>query len=775
MKVFINRLVAVFRQRGGEIPLPQQALYVAMESRLNLKTLRDPSIIPAILEDYIGTGGELALPALHFGVTVNNAHQILLVYPVQQALEGADADSLAQLADKAGFTHVCEEFVRDNANGWVSDSPRMILVIAGILGPLHPVEDAFWSDVWRMLGERAKKIDKWSELDGICAKGMIQLLKKQTDDGLARRLVAALAISTPTEQEQASDGGLEEGADESRESEDLSVIGEWISAVGAVLREVEGSWPGMVETSFLVAGSAGFFLRAARCAAAEGSLQDIYRFLKPVAPGADILDTFATDITAGRIAKEDADMVRLLMGVSGEWPWEKVVVAFKEALNASKNPGPEHILTGFSVLMLLQRISPEPKNAMIDIAKQGHLFDLIYRCKAPKHLEARAMGFLWAIAYSPVERPTESPGNASLGWDLYQKLTQAPQDDEPSVQRMAQLCRQYDWVERMVLSLEQETTKPLVQAVVRQILSDGMVDNTVDPALFVSHYPLLDKICDDELLARITTALVERNEFLNRVREAGFEDMSARMYIAGLSTLDDIDGDDTHSTGFAEFVKNGLARIPSDKWLSYLCDENDIVALAIQLGARGIVLRPSMRLHDALVDHAKKLIDGTTRIERFAERWDALLSVLDEEYHGMLPQTILSDIVLGLGTESLASILDVYGSHILNVLRDPSSGQADANRLVSIAFRHIMDRKNASELMWVREILSGVPELMDGCAETIKNDFERRVTEALRTEGLPEDVTRILKRIAQIRGILGTENDGAQNGPQPSEMETPPE
>jgi hypothetical protein len=117
LKVFVNRVGTLHRERQHEIPLPLLAIFSLYESKVEdprSDLLRDDFLdrrVEIRISEFLNWRADLA--ALAFGVDGEKALQILIGGEVTAALSKGDKAALESLAKIAGFAEVCESIVED--------------------------------------------------------------------------------------------------------------------------------------------------------------------------------------------------------------------------------------------------------------------------------------------------------------------------------------------------------------------------------------------------------------------------------------------------------------------------------------------------------------------------------------------------------------------------------------------------------------------------------------------------------------------------------------
>ncbi|HXL63168.1 MAG TPA: hypothetical protein VN959_21290, partial [Mycobacterium sp.] len=141
IKLFINRLVLLHREWGHAIPLPVVALFVLRQSDIDAS--REVLTVPGFLtredeEILQETRWAEYFAAMHFNVDVENALQVLISSPLEQALVSGDVAELDRLSEIRGFSAVCQQVVDDKVANWGIDHGVSLIHAAFGLATISP-------------------------------------------------------------------------------------------------------------------------------------------------------------------------------------------------------------------------------------------------------------------------------------------------------------------------------------------------------------------------------------------------------------------------------------------------------------------------------------------------------------------------------------------------------------------------------------------------------------------------------------------------------------
>jgi tetratricopeptide (TPR) repeat protein len=208
IKLFLNKLIASYLQRGSEIPLPLLALYLLRSKQVNGDSenlLKADGLQPRTLdlldEDEWRAGWREYLGAIHFNVPRKDALHVLNSAKIALALESGDATSLQERIAEPGFWPVCEQVVYQKYGDWQAQPKLLASAVRSLNLPLPATEPdrSHALAIRNSLQRIAVSIQAWKEIDENVAAAVpivAGYMNPANPDrrGLCERVLAAAAI-----------------------------------------------------------------------------------------------------------------------------------------------------------------------------------------------------------------------------------------------------------------------------------------------------------------------------------------------------------------------------------------------------------------------------------------------------------------------------------------------------------------------------------------------------------------------------------------------------
>ena len=184
LKIFVNQIGALHREWQDEFPLSYLACYVLLQKDdENVhSSLLSTEEMP-FLSQNIGKQWREVIGALHFGVSPEEARQILLRGPIQATISSGDGEVLSELAlaHTVGFWAVLEDSVPAGAQHWNSLAPADLAKAATALAKSRvfdhtdgrPEAAALRSTI----RTAAEGVNAWTPFNAPTAQGMVAVGK----------------------------------------------------------------------------------------------------------------------------------------------------------------------------------------------------------------------------------------------------------------------------------------------------------------------------------------------------------------------------------------------------------------------------------------------------------------------------------------------------------------------------------------------------------------------------------------------------------------------
>jgi len=192
LKVFVNQIESVFRTLIEDIPLPDQAFYVALykcEPGYNIS-----SNLPELpqLASYISPEWKQSIVAIHYNMRKEEAVQVLIQESLEAAIARADRELIKEYVDKKGFELLVEKVLERDILKWRDKDAFMIGRAAYVLSPSKISKTEIGKKLYKRFITEIGIVKAWSKIDAASGNGIAIMLHQENDDILSRKVLIAL-------------------------------------------------------------------------------------------------------------------------------------------------------------------------------------------------------------------------------------------------------------------------------------------------------------------------------------------------------------------------------------------------------------------------------------------------------------------------------------------------------------------------------------------------------------------------------------------------------
>jgi len=727
IKIFVNNIGAIHRQRGDEISLGLQALYVTLSSRTwdleeKLRTAKDEQLLGSIPISFVGADFRASLAAIYFNAPVEKALQLLHGEKTESALLSGNPDQLKAFENINGITQVIEDKVTDSAAEWVKSDASSLALAARALNGSGFEQDSSLTEAWRMLCEATGQVKSWPRLSSEVGEGIVAIFNHHKQEDLAKSIVASLAKSS-------TGNGKADAPEEPIDS------GPWVATVLNVLKSIQSEFPQVLQ-NFSVPGSAANYLAAMSEVGKAGELTGMASFFLPSVALKDVIDELIKSSTDGKFDDPKANAVRVMLSTKEEWPWPKLIEQLKTRLNAENSPNVSEIKASLLTLLSLRSIQPEAAKALTFLAQQGHLEHQLYQSNQAKDQKAVALCVFPIMETIPNGTPTQTPGNASAGQNIYTEFIGSPSTNPELVTETAALLLQFGKTEALFALAKNSDTKAVAQAVLKEIAAGPKAHEQITPKAILENFDILRSICGRPPLEELVKKSIADASLITELTKAGFKTEMSDLYQIVLSC-------DKENPELLDFLEAGLKGIEKETWSSELSSEGYLIRLLIELVNNGRSLDLEIPFQDALLAHAKDILEGKVKVETLRSQWQQVPKALSQSFQETFFRRITEHLFSDSPTDPF---LELYGEPLLNesILRE------NAERLVLTAFTNFLSRESLTELNWTVRAFHAAPNLLSEVNAATKKDFNSRVKDAFEKNLGNEPVRKEIEQIANL-------------------------
>ena len=756
LKIFVNQIGALHRQWEDEYPLSYLACYVLFQK--DAGNMRDVLLSrgePEFLRRNIGRQWREVISALHFGVTANEANQLLLRGPIQVALANGDGETLSRLASihPEGFWAVLEDSVPAGAEEWNRLSPTDLAKAASALvrsrildqSDNRPEATAVRSSIIGAAGS----ISTWAPFNTTTAQGMVDVGLLAGKSG---KIIPTLLVGASGAPVEAPEG---EDQDENSEETDQNVSPSvWMaSALDLIQGLVDGGLSDQLKEGIKVPLSAQQWLEV--CSeVAEKDPDGLYLRYFDIEAIKEVDQLLAEQVVPGQISDDIADAVYATMATRSNNGMNDTAKTVLSRLESDEVIQADQLAFILEMLRFSKTAGLISKEQDAELATNGYYLHHLHQAVSGNHAEMIAacmFGFLESVPDA-----TEPPevGNSSAGFENLTTILEAPDTADEVVEHfIANVINAQQLPMVFGIAARQQPVRPFLSRTIRFALLSRDASKPLE--LVRERWSIIRDILreeegDEQNFEAFMKEWPELGNLSADVVNGDFDIGECGLYAILASS--------TAATNIVTWCANGLASVSREEWVKEIESNGDLVHLVMVLGDRGANMKLDIAYLDALVDYAKSVADGLERVLP-SESWHELLALLEDSQQKMFARRVY-DVLQGSAGNTSAKFFDMFSDSL------SEHDLTQERRFLDQVCRPFLVSRNVRGLAWMADVAESKPSLftesgdLDGAS-----DFKSRVRNGLQELKGNHPILPYLKRIGAVLGIESVEREGPEAEP----------
>lgn len=397
------------------------------------------------------------------------------------------------------------------------------------------------------------------------------------------------------------------------------------------------------------------------------------------------------------------------------------------------------------------------QTSLTDLTSNGYIAQHLSTVASNPRAAALCIMRILEIAPSGVLASPSAP-QAAAGLSLYLQIITSPDKRQDAIRELAELLIKHKKVEILYSAAEKvPSALPFIYAVLKLVADRENAFEYFPTARLVEEWDFLKAALGDQLFEKLIRQSIHEANLAIDMTGYDFSVTGVRidrfMLQAGAS-----------DPKYLDYLVDGLASLDKAAWLDALSKETETLDLLAEIAATGKGIALKSAFEDALLEHAQRVIDETTKVERLKGSWDVIFQTLDKNFR----VTALKKMIETLcdSPRPTDPLLDLYSLH----LADPTILRGNEQRIALLAFPLFLSRLRLTELQWMCTVLEKSPNFLIGVAAETRKTLEDRILDATEQETVGEEISKALHRLTQLAGIdLEKSKQKREKSPSPTE------
>ena len=677
LKIFVNQVGALHRVWQDEFPLSHLACYALLQKdnedvQSTLLSNQDPRSPKRI----IGDEWRGIIAALHFGVPVEEARQLLLRGPIQVALANGDGRTLSDLESvhHNGFWSVLEDTVSAWVNDWSRIAPADLAKAATALETSQVLVNTYSQHetvaILSNIRTAAASVRAWSPFDSESANGMVAVAKLVGD---SEEIVSALLEGASKARVEAS-----EASEEERQEVEVSPS-VWMSSAFTLLKGlIELRLDKQMGQVVKVPLSAEQWLDVTRDVVENdpnGRLLQYFELLDI----AEIDKLLSQQVVPDQIDENKLIAVRAAMMTRSRSAMTNTGNRVISLLKSGESFRGRQLAPMVGILRCARISGLIEEEQYAEFAVSGHYLHHLHSAVSENHSEATAecmFGFLQAV---PSATEPAAVGNSHEGHQSLIELLSNPDKVPGAVDLFAALAKDTQQLSAVfAMTTGERPVPPFVARVLRTLLVSE--DVSIAPELVSANWAVIREVLREseessESFEAFLKDLPGIDNLVAGILSENFDVLDSALYLALLRS--------STRTDFMTWCKVRLSSVSQDAWSEAITSQGDLLDLVIELNTRGASVVLGATYYDALVDYAEQVSDGSVSALT-KESWSDLFALLDANRRELFHRRAY-EILKGSEGKASAEFFALFG----DILSDRSI-LADDQRFIDQVCRPIL-------------------------------------------------------------------------------------
>lgn len=689
LKLFVNQIGALYRQWGDHFPIDHLAYYVSLKRRNRdiKKDLQDGNLPEQAIEALVEPGLRDNLAGLTFNVEAELGLQFLLTDPIRDALTERKPQDLVKLEEVhgTGFWAVLDEVLREKLT--VRDA-KFVGNSAWCLRESRLLEDVSDSEILEtisLLGKAGREVTEWKPFEKNLSEGCASLLRLISNPNFTKRIL---------ERVQQTISKIEIKGEEKTTTHGLL---EGIVILLEVIQSLNHSEQLKEPFSLKVDAEAWENI----CVQMLSEKPSLLEKLKPQIRGNDISNYISKSVNDGEFS---GNKLKVIVGTQLsplESHWDILAGPLEKRLDAAqgfKISGKELTLLLEAFSLLRRYKSQKAIEASGRICNPGHLLHYFSQAISEADSYCKAYCLVTYLQQTPDAQKPKAIANSEDGHTHLMNLL--GKDDADLANNIINILKEEENLSILLnVADKRKQYDPLIVRCLRILASEEPASIYNSEVLIDRWQGLLENLDEDEpkehRFEDLVRYLCENDDLPNNVMisHEGFQPQAATLYLTLLKVGE--------TDSFKDWCVKGLRNLNDEEWLKEIKLQGDLLQLLFYLQHLGLTLRLTFMYKDALLNHAKELMDGESELsaDLLARKTD-LLNAMEPQYRIKdFPQFLL-DLAKEKNGELSKDFLDMYGDEIAD-----AKLLSEDNEVVRRLFLQIIINQYILALNWLKNTL----------------------------------------------------------------------
>lgn len=445
IKIFINRLGALYQQWHKEIDIGAIALYVTLniENEFNLDKLatEDKSLINNISNELVGEDVFESLAAIFYNVPKKETLEIFLSRKIENSIKENNVELFKNLQLTKGFDRVLDHVIEQNCSDWVSTNTNYIAWVASILENYGSKENQSLIDVWNELIKCSAEVKKWNILDDVIVNGIQILLEKEPKEKFAISILKSISDIV--------------------KKDPLGIIPDeansWLEGSLTIIKKIkEKHSSNIIKTNFRCKCDMNNYSTILAAALENMISKEDLSYYKSSIETNVIVGEFSKSIRDGVCSWKALEAFRIIYG--NDWESDNIINTIEKRLNVGTNLEDQELESIITFLLEFDLDEDSKAGTILKkIAVNGTCFHFFYKTyRTATQLPSLCLYVI--LKYNPNVKNVSSVRNIANGVEAFNYMKIKPKKHTNLIIALSNIISKFDVNENLILSLKKDAS-----------------------------------------------------------------------------------------------------------------------------------------------------------------------------------------------------------------------------------------------------------------------------------------------------------------------------
>lgn len=630
IKIFLNNLSAIYRQRGEEIGLTELAFFLIKKDELDdggiKEKLEEDKFLSSLEAEILSENWKELIAAIYFNVPIKEATEVLIGNDVRTALLEGDSDLLFNLKETPGYSGIIK-----NISFEILDEPSPIIVanIALAIKNKVGIDKITYERIWERTEKAFLNLDSLDKVQQKFGEGCKSIFNKTNN--LENTVNHALKLFSTVE--LSSDN-----------------IPNWVSSLSPVIEYLErnGLIDNLSEINVQI-GSASE-LQLINAISRSSHIKPYIKYFLPKENLASLIQSIQQNISQRKFEYIDLDLFNLLVSLDKneeyeDIKWDQIRDSVQQQFTVRTNLTTDEVYIFLSLILYLYSYGIQQFD---DYLKKIQTEPIVphYLNKHWDHTQTASLCIIFLLLFNPDGNTSRNEGASNNGINQFNKFKNQTDIDKKIKNDILDEIKRIGLVNQLIDNAPNQRTQLSLYKILLQAIIEKLSDfESLSLEIVINNTSNIFPHVQNRTAVSLVKKLSDRHqEFVDQViKKLSFEqgNFTTFEYIITTPNL-------AREDKLVEFLIDKFQKINKSDWIVHFEKSKHLMNILIHLIQDDYELSLGQEYSEALIQFSNKLKNGKATPAFDSGLWKYLVLAIDkdkrEAFYNKLLDLIKGDI-----------------------------------------------------------------------------------------------------------------------------------